>query len=241
MTERFRESEDRYNDHIESLEVELRQEREKRSSLEEKITEMISPEVMGVGKAISIPSPKRNLGRTDNQAAILQDTLLGLGGEDASDGGDHDAEENEDISDTAASGSFAFIEQLSQALKASKLERDTLRKQLDDSEERRTELENAAVANQQASKKLPALEKEVSGLKRQVLEKDREIQGLQEDIIEVRQMYRTQLDALLSDAVGSESNGNSTQPQPSPSKPKPPAPPSPATPLPTSFTGMRTF
>jgi len=58
-------------------------------------------------------SPRRNLGSKENQADILQDTLL-LGLDSNSDDNDEEGGEQESI----ASGSFAFIEQLSQALKA---------------------------------------------------------------------------------------------------------------------------
>jgi len=229
MMNSINESEERYNDRIESLEVDLRQERDKRESLENNIKEMMksAPEALNGTFAKAAKSPNRNLGNKANQADILQDTLFGLGdGDDEGEVGD-DGEASDDPV-PSASGSFAFIEQLSQALKASKLERDTLRKQLDDSEERRGVLENDSVKGKEAVESLPVLEAKVAELTRQVAEKDMEITALQEDIFEVRQMYRSQLDALFLEKV---SGG-----VPQKAKPKPIPPTST-----NGFGGMRTF
>jgi len=234
LTNNFQETEERHIDHIESLGVELRQEKEKRSVLEKKIKEMmLSPETLAAVTNVK-PEKKRNLSKAANQVDILNDTLLGL---DDNDDSSDEYEEREIAS--SATGSFAFIEQLSQALKASKLERETLRNQLDDSEERRSVLENETIINREAAKKLQETEKQTSDLSNQVMEKDREIQNLQEDILEVRQMYRTQLDALLGEVVEAKPAGDidgvpKASSQTSETKSKSPV-------VPTSFVGMRTF
>ena len=231
----IRDSEEGYNDQIESLEVELRQERDKRTALEGKIQEMmnIAPNsALANTGSNATQSPRRNLGSKENQAAILQGTLLGLD----SNGDDNDEEGDEQ--ESIASGSFAFIEQLSQALKASKLERATLRKQLDDSEERRAVLENESVKSNEATKSLPLLEAQVVQLTQEVAEKDMEIQALREDINEVRQMYRTQLNVLLeektSNGTSPTTNGAQVNINKAANKDTKPV-------VPTSFGGMRTF
>ena len=241
--------EERCNDQVDSLEVELRQERDQRLSLEEKMKDMMerTSEHLDITKSQNgdvAKKPVRNLTDKVNQASILQDTLLGIG---ANDGDVSDNEDSNDVGSnqdpsSSTSESFAFIEQLSQALKAAKSERDTLRKQLDDSEERRGILENESVSNQEAIKALPLLEAKVAQLTRETAQKDMEIQALQEDINEVRDMYRSQLTALLGgeDGPSISQNGIHTQSQPqsqpglSPTNAKPSVPPS-------SFNGMRTF
>lgn len=180
----LKETDERYNDHIESLEVDLRQEKEKRLLLEEKIKEFNTNLLPTVNNGTANIKPKkRSLGGKDNQANILQSTLFGLSGTES---------DNEDETETSPSEnggvqeSFAFIEQLSQALKAAKNERETLRTQLLDSEEN-------------LRRQLMHSEEKTSELIRLNQEKDLEIEGLNQDIYEVRQMYRSQLDALLEE------------------------------------------
>jgi len=246
----LREDEERFNDQVESLEVELRQERERRTSLEEKIQEMMeaeqkydASEMSSVQK--SAKSPKRNLGSKANQADILQDTLFGIDPDDDDDDDDdvNSTDLDSEVKDEKmnnGTGSFAFIEQLSQSLKATKSERDTLRKQLDESEERRGVLENEAIASIEVTQALPLLRAQASQLARDANEKDMEIQALQEDINEVRDIYKTQLNTLLG---GDASHVTSTQDS---------IPPSQLVTsevktsvkksvIPSSFNGMRTF
>jgi chromosome segregation ATPase len=216
MISSLQESEERYKDHIESLEVDVRQEREKRVMLEEKIkainTTTMLPHTMN---NMSRKAPKkRSLGGKVNQVDILQSTLVGLSGVGISDS-DSDSDDDEEnpvdeqqSSNNAGDGateSFAFIEQLSQALKAAKSERESLRKQLTDSEEKRSALENECAQNRDAAYKLPGVEAKVLELTQLITEKDLELQGLREDISDVRQMYRSQLDVLLEEkATGQE-------------------------------------
>lgn len=242
----LRDNEDRFNDNIESLEVELRQERDKRESLEQKIEEMMATSQTYVGSTLPSvqngeKSPKRNLGRKANEADILHDTLLGLGPDDDDDDDISSSNLNDQGTEDQTSnstGSFAFIEQLSQALKATKSERDTLHKQLTESEERRGVLENEAVANQEATKDLPLLKAQVAQLTREVNEKDMEIQALQEDINDVRDMYKSQLNSL----IGGEVTNASFRGTVPPSKPSAEVKQTAEKPvIPSSFTGMRTF
>jgi hypothetical protein len=207
---RLRENEERNNDHIESLQVDLRQEREKRLSLEEKIKEInmssLVPKATNYVNETPKKAKKRTLGGKVNQVDILQDTLLGLNGID------NDSESDDETSVENVGGpqeSFAFIEQLSQALKAANNERESLRGQLLESEEKRRLLENECVLNKGASTKLPTLEAEIIQIRRLNQEKDMEIEGLSQDIFEVRQMYRTQLDVLLEEKATGEALDNS--------------------------------
>ena len=207
---RLRENEERNNDHIESLQVDLRQEREKRLSLEEKIKEInmssLVPKATNYVNETPKKAKKRTLGGKLNQVDILQDTLLGLNGID------NDSESDDETLVENVGGpqeSFAFIEQLSQALKAANNERESLRGQLLESEEKRRLLENECVLNKGASTKLPTLEAEIIQIRRLNQEKDMEIEGLSQDIFEVRQMYRTQLDVLLEEKATGEALDNS--------------------------------
>lgn len=243
----LRENEERFNDQVESLEVEVRQERDRRKSLEEKIQVMMDTAEAYEGSEMSLvqksaKSPKRNLGSKANQADILQDTLVGI---------DPDGDDDVNITDlkggkeehiSNGTGSFAFIEQLSQALKATKSEMDTLRKQLDESEDRRGVLENEAVASEESTRALPLLRAQSVQLTREVNERDMEIQALQEDINEVRDIYKSQLNALLG---GDITNGSSTSGPVRPSQlstvTAEVVKPAKKTVIPSSFTGMRTF
>ncbi len=225
MVANLQESEERYNDRIESLEVDLRQEREKRSLLEDKIKQITSASALlptpSNGTLNKKPVKKRSLSGKTNQVDILQDTLVGLDGVVES-GSESDLEEensfdNDSSPNGGATESFAFIEQLSQALKAAKSERESLRKQLLESEEKRSVLENECVLHKDASEHLPRLEAEVAELGQMLAEKDFELQGLREDIADVKQMYRAQLDVLLEEktsTVRSETSTASSNPNP---------------------------
>lgn len=215
----MKESEEHYDDQIESLKVDIRQEKEKRLQLEEKIkqlnTSSILPSSMNGGVKKS-PVQKRSLGGKVNQVDILQDTLMGLNGLDYNDDNDEEEEtvEDEPPLQQGTTESFAFIEQLSQALKAANSERESLRKQLLESEKKRTQLENECALRKEASTKLPIVEAQMADLTRQIAEKDLEMSGLREDIADVRAMYRSQLDILLEEkatgkVVPLEGNGTS--------------------------------
>jgi len=219
----LQDNEERYNDRIESLEIDLRQEREKRSILEDKIKEITSSSALlatspvnGVGRNTTKAVKKRSLTGKTNQVDILQSTLLGLDGvvedESESEVEQENSFDNDESPNGDATDSFAFIEQLSQALKAAKSERESLRKQLLESEEKRTALENECILHKGASEQLPMLEAEVQQLSQMLAEKDFELQGLREDIADVKQMYRAQLDVLLEEKTSDVISGVPTAP-----------------------------
>jgi len=150
-----------------------------------------------------VMSPQRNkkLRASQDQAAILHDALAGFDSEEEDEQEDDDAE----VMNQAQSGvgSFAAMEQLSQGLKGAKVELQTLRKQLESSEETRESLVTELGEARQAVEKLPLFEEKVSELTMEIKLKDMEIKGLQDDIADVRFLYRQQLDSLLEEKAAS--------------------------------------
>jgi hypothetical protein len=205
MMQTIMESEERYRGDIYSLENELKEEKERRTGLEAQLNALAehTESLDLVGSPISKPTKEKKLRSSEYQTDILKSTLLGLGDEDEED----DvliATEGEDTGDDTNGGapalnSFAAMEQLSQGLKAAKLELASLRKQLSESEEVRQNLVTDLTETSQAREKLPLFEIKVKELTEEVQEKTIEIQCLNEDIQEVRVMYRSQLDGLLEE------------------------------------------
>jgi len=194
-------SEERYLSQIAGLEERLENEREKRGNLEKQL-DILAQSVEAAKFTQNNSSHNRDNGfssdkekklrATTNQASILHDTLVGFDSED-------DDEEDEDINSAQGFGSFAAMEQLSLGLKGSKLELEALRKQLASSEEIREGLLTELGEAKQAAEKLSLFEERVSELTMEVKLKDMEIKGLQDDIADVKSLYRSQLDALLEE------------------------------------------
>ncbi|KAL7516629.1 hypothetical protein ACHAWX_001624 [Stephanocyclus meneghinianus] len=206
------ESEETYRSRIETLEAEIADERQRRDNLIKqldtlaenvKTVEFSHTRGMSTGALRSFEKEKR-LVATTNQASILHDTLLGM------DSDNDDGEEEDDISNLQG-GSFAAMEQLSQGLKGAKLELEALRNQLASSEESRESLLAELAETRQAAEKLPLFESKVSELTMEVKLKDMEIKGLQDDIADVRFLYRQQLDALLEEKASDSHLGTSLQ------------------------------
>mmetsp|Transcript_5269 Transcript_5269/g.7702 ORF Transcript_5269/g.7702 Transcript_5269/m.7702 type:complete len:688 (-) Transcript_5269:351-2414(-) len=198
-------SEDRYRSQMEVLERDLQAERMKREGLEGKLEELAqSTGMMSLTNSIPMGGGRRDplekekkLRSTTDQAAILQGALGDFG--DSSDEEDENEDDENMGSAATAAGSFAAMEQLSQGLKGAKLELEALRKQLASSEKTRESLVTELGETRQAAEKLPLFEAKVAELMREVQEKDFEIRGLQDDINDVKLMYRCQLDALLEE------------------------------------------
>jgi hypothetical protein len=204
------ESEERYRSQIDALKEELDNERHRRGDLEKQLDDLVESvtaaefaqnHAMGAGGQRSPDRGKKLLSATD-QASILQDTL---GGFDSDVDDDDEGHENGSRQVHGQGGSFAAMEQLSLGLKGAKVELDALRKQLITSEETRTSLLEELGEARQAVEKLPLFEQRVSELTMEVKLKDMEIQGLQDDIADVRFLYRTQLDALLEEKATASS------------------------------------
>ena len=199
-------SEERYRSQIEALEKELEVESEKRSNLEKqldslaesvKAAEFMQSSATNGGEGPSSEKEKR-LRATTNQASILHDTLIGM---DSDVDDDIDDEDEDEMNSAQGYGSFAAVEQLSLGLKGAKLELESLRKQLISSEEVRSNLLAELGETRQAAEKLSLFEEKVSELTMELKLKNMEIEGLRDDISDVRSLYRSQLDALLEEKM----------------------------------------
>jgi hypothetical protein len=211
MTVTVVENEERHRFQLDTLEAELRQEREKRSQLEGQVenliknAELIVPQGMLQQSAESNQSTKpKRLRQSEGQADILAGALTGLGGED-SDDDDDDDDDGEDLGgenggrNSGSGGSFAALEELTSRLKAARVELNTLRMSFADAEKSRKELAEELGEARNAKEKLPLFEAKVSELTSENNQQSLELQALQEDIVEVREMYRTQLNLLLEE------------------------------------------
>ncbi|KAL7455627.1 hypothetical protein ACHAWC_008274, partial [Mediolabrus comicus] len=202
-------SEERYRLQIETLEDELETERQKRSSLEKQLDDLAKSvedaAFSAVGQGEAIPKEKsKKLKASTNQASILHDALAGF---------DSDVDDDEDDSEELNQvqnglGSFAAMEQLSLGLKGAKVEIEALRKQLESSEDTRESLVAELGDARQAMEKLPLFEEKVNDLTMELNLKNLEIKGLQDDIADIKYLYRTQLDSLLEEKAASASEGS---------------------------------
>ena len=222
-------SDERYRTQIDSVESDLKQERGKRTQLEEQVQKLL--ENVGL-MAVPLPNaiqnvprdkPQKELRASEGQADILASTLAGLG--DESDDGyesedDAQATELKHINEVgSASGmrSFAAMEELIQRLKASTVELEALRSSLANSEKTRASLVEELSETRQAKEKLPLFEAKVRELTDSNHEMELEIKGLQDDINDTRHLYRVQLNALLEEKASffmkPSSNGNERAPE----------------------------
>ena len=193
-------------------------ERQKRSNLEKQLDELAKSieetTTFSQGNG-QVTSPQRNkkLRASTDQAAILHDALAGFDSEDDDDDDDDGGAEMNRAQ--SGLGSFAAMEQLSLGLKGAKVELQTLRKQLESSEETRESLVAELGEARQAVEKLPLFEEKVSALTMEIKLKDMEIKGLQDDIADVRFLYRQQLDSLLEEKAASSSHTSPLLEEPS--------------------------
>ena len=203
-------SEARYQRQIEVLEDELDGEKQRRGVLEKelddlaesvKAAEFAESDHARVGNGnITSPAQQKTLRSATNQASILHDTLAGFDSEVDDDDEDDERDENGmDHMIERQGSSFAAMEQLAQGLKGAKVELEALRKQLASSEETRASLLEELGEARSAVEKLPLFEQKVADLTMEVKMKVDEIQCLQDDIADVRLLYRTQLDSLLEE------------------------------------------
>ena len=177
------------------------------------------------------PKPVK-LRESEGQAEILESALFGLAGS----GDDTDnLSDDEEIPpkpelhhQSSAGSSYAALEQLTQNLKSTKKELTTLRKRLEESEKTRESLLEDLGECRGAKEKIPLFEAKVKELMADNREKELEIRGLQDDIAEVKEMYRSQLNILLEEqaavkaaeaAKNAEINGTSKPPPPPPEEP----------------------
>lgn len=221
MTQTVVDSEERYRSQVDKLEKELRVEHEKRSQLEKQVEQLLENAGMIIApqatETLRLESKPKKLRKAEGQAEILAGAL-GFGS-DTDDDDDDDDEGMEgvgrglDRGDASGNGmnSFAALEQLTSRLKAAKIELEALRVNLRESERVREALLEELGESRIAKEKLPLFEAKVKELTEDNREKELEIQGLREDIADVREMYRTQLNLLLEEKAARgtpEINGN---------------------------------
>lgn len=196
------ESEERYRAQIESAEKELKTEREIRSQLERQVEQLLEnsgmiqlPPTPGAQLLLSEEKPKK-LRSTEGQAEILASTLNGFDSDE--DDGISD-EEGEESSTLIGLSSFAAMEELNQRLKCATVELKSLREQLAGSERTRESLMGELIESRHAREKLPLFEAKVKELTEETREKELEIMGLREDLQEVKELYRSQMNILLEE------------------------------------------
>ncbi|KAL7561059.1 hypothetical protein ACA910_011894 [Epithemia clementina (nom. ined.)] len=215
MTQTLVEAEEQHVSQLDSIGKELRQEREKRKQLEEQVqgfleraTGMVLPMESNGGMDERVKfqkNPPKKLGSGQGQAEILAGALNGFGDDDdAEEDQISTGAENDDDDDllkpmNGSSSSFAALEALQSRLRVTKAELNTLRKSLEDSEKTREKLMAELAESRHARERLPVVEKMMESLTAENNEKTLEIQGLQEDIREVRELYRSQLNILIEE------------------------------------------
>jgi TATA element modulatory factor len=212
MTQTVVESEERYRGQIDKLEEELKVEKEKRSQLESQVDQLLENAGGMFGSAQNAPqairqeSKPKKLRQSEGQAEILAGAL-GFDDSDDESIDDGDDELDEDMHNGVVDGgrsdrrgsSFAALEQLTSRLKTAEVELKSLRKSLRDSELTRESLVDELAVTRNAKEKLPLFEAKVKELTEDNREKELEIMGLKEDILEVKELYRTQLNILLEE------------------------------------------
>lgn len=226
MTQTVVDSEERYRGQIDKLEKDLAVEREKRSQLEQQVEQMLENSGMilapQAAASIRIETKPKKLRQAEGQAEILAGAL-GLDDSDNDDADDDDDDDDFDIRldrDKVAAGgepsrmggsinSYAALEQLSSRLKTAQVELESLRKSLRESQATRNSLVEELGETRQAKEKLPLFEAKVKELTDENRELEMEIRGLRDDIAEVRELYRTQLNVLLEEKAAN----NSTRPE----------------------------
>mmetsp|Transcript_24419 Transcript_24419/g.37679 ORF Transcript_24419/g.37679 Transcript_24419/m.37679 type:complete len:1125 (+) Transcript_24419:75-3449(+) len=189
------ESEERYRLELDQAEQLLKEERRKYDELEI-LVEDLRDELDSSKSQIHKDEFEKDLEVATDQAAILLSTLNGLTADDTV--------VNEKSSATAIDmngGSFAAMEQLSQGLNCTKKELASLRKQLTTSEAVRRDLVVELNQLRSSSEKIPELERRVEELTWELDDREQEIQGLHEDIMDIKNMYRDQLNSLLEEKL----------------------------------------
>lgn len=221
MTQTVVESEERYRSQVDSLKTELSQEQDRRKELEAQLRGMLATAGTVSSTMVSqplpvLPSKVQRLRKSEGQEQILAGAL-GLEGNDDDDDDDNDLDDDDDGENELNRGglgrqtseSFAAIEELSSRLKAAKVEVSSLRRSLEESEKTRERLVVELGESRSAKEKLPLFEAKVQELATENQEQALEILGLREDIDEVRDLYRSQLNMLLEEKARllKQSNG----------------------------------
>jgi hypothetical protein len=201
------ESEERHQAQLKSMEKDLTEERKKRSLLQRQVEELLenagmevvpNPTSNGLNGHLMPKSVEKKLRSAQSQGSILVDALSGLNGdEDVDDVEDEDLDAKE--RQQMGANSFAAMEQLNQKLKEVTVELEALRHSLTRSERVRESLLEELGDTRVAKEKLRLFEAKVQELAVENHQKEIEILALKEDIAEIRQLYRSQLNGLLEE------------------------------------------
>jgi TATA element modulatory factor len=207
------ENEERYRSQLDLIKSELNTERANRKELEQQVSallcsaQVLSPQDSPAPTMLVVEETKpRKLLKTEGQASILANTLEGLVDDSDDEHDDADATVNPNAPSNNF-GSFAALDQLTSSLKATKNELLVLRNRLADSEKSREELNDALAECRSAKEKLPLFESKVKELTAENNELLQQVNSLREDIAEVKELYRAQLNVLLEEKVIWETNG----------------------------------
>ena len=204
MMETILKNDSLYKEEVDELKRKLTNVEEENTKLKEEIEDALKSSSTMIEETQFKKHANNAVGIVANQASILESTLLGLDNDidEYSDDGNFD---NGDItnlkSSTNTSSSFVAIEKLTQAVRASKLELNALRKQLAISEETRIALQEQLASAKIAAEKLPIFEERVEQLTVDLHEKQLDLEEMRENMKEVKEMYRSQLDNLLEEKV----------------------------------------
>lgn len=209
------EKDERYQSHMENIRFDLSKERELRGQFESQLKELI--ETAGTLVSQELPTqlgngiaPKvKTLLQSEGQVSILASTLSDLAHESDSEA-EEDADELEKLKLTS-DGSFAAIDQLTSSLKVAKRELNLLRRRLEESEKSRNVLLEDLASSRSAKEKLPLFEAKVQELLAENIELAEEVRGLREDIVEVRHLYRAQLNMLLEEKAATLPSLNASE------------------------------
>lgn len=220
MTQTVVDSEERYRGQVEKLETELRMEKEKRDQLQNQVEDLIEktgiPMPISVTQAPNSESKPKRLRQAEGQAQILAGAL-GFAPDSDDETDDGILERGMDRGDRAGIGgvgSFAALEQLTSRLKAAQVELESLRRNLRVSEESRESLSKDLAESRNAKEKLPLFEAKVKMLTAENREMELELRGLRDDITDVRELYRSQLNVLLEEKTSTIQPGGSISPGP---------------------------
>lgn len=212
MTQTVGDSEERYRGQIEKLEKAIHIEHEKRSQLENQVEQLLDSTGMIMApqapQAIRREATPKRLKQSQGQAEILAGALSGLEDTDDEDDAGAGMSRSEDESDITTSrdegmSSYAALDQLNSRLKIAQVELQSLRASFKESERTRESLLEELSESRQAKEKLPHFEAKVQELTDENREMELEIRGLRDDIADVRELYRAQLNVLLEEKAAS--------------------------------------
>ena len=210
MTQTVVENEERHQSQLESLQAELQEERDKCVQLRRQVDELVEksgllvPQEVLPQPSISVPDDKpKKLVQSIDQVDILTGALNGIG--DSPDD-EHDDDEDVILAHSDGTSSFAALAELTSRLKSANVELITLRQSLAESEKSRETMVEELADARNAREKLPLFETRVQELTSENERMSLEIQSLQLDIADVRELYRMQLNVLLEEKAAENAN-----------------------------------